>query len=179
MVVDISTEVIGFHGTNLDAAARIVVGDVEFSTQSYDWLGDGFYLWQDSPWRAREWAESRHGQDAAVVAVRVDLAGCLDLLNPKWQALLRDADAQLVLECLAEGRVVPTNTPSGNRARDCATINWYCERASESGLLVRSVRAVFEEGEPIFEASAIRTRSHVQIAVRDVTAILEVEEISW
>lgn len=42
--MDISTEVIGFHGTNLDVAARIVVGDVEFSTQSYDWLGDGFYL---------------------------------------------------------------------------------------------------------------------------------------
>lgn len=123
--------------------------------------------------------ESRYGSDAVVVAVRVDLDGCLDLLNPRWQSLLRDADAQFVLECLAEGRPLPTNRPSGNRARDCATINWFCERATETGLTVRSVRAVFEEGEPIFEASAIRTRSHVQVAVRDLGAVLEVEEISW
>lgn len=177
--MEIPTAVIGFHGTSRDAAARILDRDVVFSNQSYDWLGDGFYLWQDSPWRAQEWAESRYGSDAAVVAVRVDLDGCLDLLNPRWQSLLRDADAQFVLECLAEGRAVPSNTPSGNRARDCATINWFCDRAAETGLLVRSVRAVFEEGEPIFEASGIRTRSHVQIAVRDVAAILEVEEISW
>lgn len=90
--MEISTAVIGFHGTSRDAAARILDRDVVFSNQSYDWLGDGFYLWKDSPWRAQEWAEIRHGSDAAVVAVRVDLDGCLDLLNPKWQALLRDAD---------------------------------------------------------------------------------------
>jgi len=100
-------------------------------------------------------------------------------LNPRWQTLLRDADAQFVLECLSEGREVPANRPSGYRARDCATINWFCDRAADDGLAVRSVRAIFEEGEPIFEASAIRTRSHVQIAIRDRSAILEAEEISW
>jgi len=41
------------------------------------------------------------------------------------------------------------------------------------------VRAIFEEGEPILEASAIRARSHVQIAVRDPGVILELEELRW
>lgn len=41
------------------------------------------------------------------------------------------------------------------------------------------MRAIFEDGEPIFEASAIRTRSHVQIAVRDPSVVLEIEEATW
>jgi hypothetical protein len=41
--------------------------------------------------------------------------------------------------------------------------------AAEQGLPVPSVRAIFEEGEPIFEGSLIVTCSHVQIAIRDVS----------
>lgn len=45
------------------------------------------YVWQDSPWRAREWALEQHGEDgAAVVAVGISLDGCLDLLNPAGPA---------------------------------------------------------------------------------------------
>ena len=58
-------------------------------------------------------------------------------------------------------------------------INWYCERSAEEGLRIHSVRAIFEEGDPIFEASAIRSLSHVQIAVRDPSVILEIEELRW
>lgn len=69
--------------------------------------------------------------------------------------------------------------PASEWTRDCAVINWYCERAAQEGLQVRSVRAIFEEGDPIFEASAIRTLSHVQIAVREPSVILEMEELRW
>ena len=92
---------------------------------------------------------------------------------------LNEADDQYVHDCLTYGRLPARNRPSGNRARDCAVINWYCERAAEEGLQVRSVRAIFEEGDPIFEASAIRAQSHVQIAVRDPSVILELEELRW
>ncbi len=109
----------------------------------------------------------------------MSLGGCLDLLDPRWQRLLAKADAQFVAGCLAEGREVPVNRASGYRARDCATINWFCDRAAERGQLVRSVRAIFEEGDRIFEASAIRTQSHIHIAVRDPSVILEIEEASW
>jgi len=43
----------------------------------------------------------------------------------------------------------------------------------------RSVRAIFEEGEPIFETSKIRSQFHVQIAVRDLAAIVQIEEVTW
>lgn len=178
-MIELPSEAIGFHGTHRDAVAHLLARDIRPSDQHFDWLGTGFYLWQDSPWRARQWAEDHHGGEAAVVAARVALDGCLDLLNPAWQAALRDADAAFVVECFADGTPAPVNRGIGYRARDCATINWYCDRAAEEGLQIRSVRAVFEEDDPIFEASAIRSQSHLQMAIRDLSAILEIEEVTW
>lgn len=178
-MIDIPTEVIGFHGTNHAAVAHLVAGDIRQSDQHFEWLGTGFYLWQDSPWRAQAWAVDRFRDDAAVVAARVSLDGCLDLLNPHWHQALNEADDRYVNDCLNQGRAPALNRPSGNRARDCAVINWFCERAEREGLLISSVRAIFEEGEPIFEASAIRALSHTQIAVRDPSVILEMEELRW
>lgn len=177
-MIELPSAVVGFHGTNHAALAHLLAGDIRQSDQHFEWLGTGFYLWQDSPWRAQAWAVDRFDGEAAVVAMRVSLDGCLDLLNPHWHQALNEADDQYVHDCLTQGRPA-RNRPSGNRARDCAVINWYCERAAEEGLQVRSVRAIFEEGEPIFEASAIRAQSHVQIAVRDLGAILELEELQW
>ena len=177
--MELPTEAIGFHGTNKEAVRHLLAGDIRPSDQHFEWLGTGFYLWQDSPWRAREWAEDRFGPEAAIVVARVDLDGCLDLLNPAWQAELRDADFELVFERMTEGLPIPVNTDTGNHARDAATINFYCDRVADGGGIIRSVRAVFEEGDPIFEASKIRSQSHVQIAVRDLTAIVEIEEVTW
>lgn len=178
-MIELPAEVIGFHGTNHAAVPHLLAGDIGQSDEHFEWLGSGFYLWQESPWRAQAWAVDRFGDEAAVVAVRVSLDECADLLDPHWQRQLRGADAQYAFECLAAGRKPAQNRPSGNRARDCAVINWFCERAEHEGLRVRSVRAIFEEGEPIFEASGIRAKSHIQIAVRDRSVILEVEEMSW
>ena len=177
-MIELSREVIGFHGTSRVALPHLLARDIRPRDQHFEWLGTGFYLWQDSPWRAREWAEERYGVEAAVVVARVDLEGCLDLLNPRWQAEVRDADFEFVLDCIANERPLPVNTDRGNHARDAATINWYCDRAAEDGHPVRTVRAIFEEGEPIFEASKIRSLSHVQVAVRDLTAIVDIEEVS-
>lgn len=178
-MIELPTETIGFHGTTRDVVPRLLAHDIQVSDQHFEWLGTGFYLWQDSPWRAQAWAVDRFGEDAAVVAARVSLDGCLDLFNPRWHRVLSEADDQYVNECLTQGREPARNRPSGNRARDCAVVNWYCERAAEEGLRIRSVRAIFEEGEPIFEASAIRALSHLQIAVRDPSVILDFEELRW
>lgn len=177
-MIELPSEVIGFHGTSRDALAHLLARDIRASDQHFEWLGTGVYFWQDSPSRARQWAVARFGADAAVVVVQIDLDGCLDLLDPRWQAEVRDADFEFVLDCIANERPLPVNTDRGNHARDAATINWYCDRAAEDSHPVRSVRAIFEEGEPIFEGSKIRSMSHVQVAVRDLTAILEIEEAS-
>lgn len=55
-MIELPTEAIGFHGTSRDAVAHLLDRDIRPSDQHFEWLGTGFYLWQDSPWRARQWA---------------------------------------------------------------------------------------------------------------------------
>ena len=64
-MIDLNTDVIGFHGTHHAAVPHLLAGDIRQSDQHFEWLGSGFYLWQDSPWRAQEWALQHHGDDAA------------------------------------------------------------------------------------------------------------------
>src|SRR5690242_8163010 len=79
---------------------KLLQGEVRLSANPYDWLGAGFYIWQDAPYRALEWAQQQHGPDAAAVAVRISLERCVDLLDPRWQERLAEADDQYVLERL-------------------------------------------------------------------------------
>jgi hypothetical protein len=51
--------------------------EIQLSDQHFEWLGTGFYLWHDSPWRAQQWAVERFGDDAALVVARVSLDSCL------------------------------------------------------------------------------------------------------
>lgn len=106
-MIELPSEVIGFHGTSRDVVSHLLDRDIRPSDQHFEWLGTGFYLWQDSPWRARQWAEDRYGGDAAVVVARVDPEGCLDLLDPHWQAEVRDADFEFVLHCIAHELPIP------------------------------------------------------------------------
>jgi hypothetical protein len=56
------------------------------------------------------------------------------------------------------------------RYLDSLVINKFIER-TDGILQVQTMRYPFEEGEPVFPGSKIRTQSHVQLAVRDVTCI--------
>lgn len=47
---------VGFHGTSRAAVPHLLAGTIEQSDRHFEWLGTGFYLWQDSPWRAQQWA---------------------------------------------------------------------------------------------------------------------------
>ncbi|HEU0302829.1 MAG TPA: hypothetical protein VFR37_25430 [Longimicrobium sp.] len=45
---------IGFRGTSVQPARRILSTGFEPSRNEYDWLGDGAYFFQDAPARALE-----------------------------------------------------------------------------------------------------------------------------
>lgn len=70
MTVHLPGEVVGFHGTNRAAVSRLLAGNVRRSDQHFEWLGTGFYLWQDSPWRAQRWAVDPFGDGAGPVGHR-------------------------------------------------------------------------------------------------------------
>jgi len=162
---------IGFHGTSAEAAQRILSAGFEISRNEYDWLGDGAYFFQDAPARALEWARQRFGEDAAVIGAEIDLADCIDLLDIPWERLIVRA-FELYIDFRAQmGLPVPRQTRGAHRL-DRQVINYFTTGMERAGTRIRSVRAVFPEGEPIYPGSALLRRSHVQIAVRNPAAII-------
>ena len=162
---------IGYHGTSVERAERILAGGFQPSRNDYDWLGDGAYFFQDSPSRAWEWARERFGGDAAVLGAEIDLADCLDLLDPDWHPIVRRAHDDLLRRLREMGFPEPRQTKGAHRL-DRAVLNDAADGAAEIGFPVRSIRAAFAEGEALYPGSALFSKSHVQIAVRDLSAIL-------
>jgi hypothetical protein len=162
---------IGFHGTSIERAERILAGGFRSSRNDYDWLGDGVYFFQDAPRRAREWARERFGAEAAVLGAEIDLDGCIDLLDTQWQRVIAIAHKRYLKRLARAGAPPPRQTPGAHRL-DRNVLNYLADGLKRKGLVVRSMRAAFPEGEPLFPGSALLSRAHVQIAVRDFSAIL-------
>lgn len=162
---------IGYHGTSVGAARRILSSGFRSSRNTYDWLGDGIYFFQDAPLRAAEWARARFGADAAVVGAEIDLDGCIDLLDIAWERIIGRGFTRFAEHLASAGRALPRQTAGAHRL-DRYVLNYVAEGLTADGNTVRSVRAVFPEGTPLFPGSALLRRAHVQIAVRDPVAIL-------
>jgi hypothetical protein len=161
---------IGFHGTSTEAAQRILSTGFKVSRNEYDWLGDGAYFFQDAPARALEWAQQRFGAEAAVVGAEIDLGGCVDLLDIPWEHVI-EGTYQRYLERFGEsGRPLPRQSEGAHRL-DRHVMNYLAGWLMQDGFKVRSMRAAFAEGKPMFPGSALLSRAHVQIAVRDLAAI--------
>jgi hypothetical protein len=161
---------IGYHGTSVERAERILAHGFEISRNDYDWLGDGAYFFQDAPARAAEWARQRFGRNAAVVGAEIDLDGCLDLLDIAWERFLLDAHREYLDRLERAGMPAPRQTLGAHRL-DRHVINYVAGTQAPDGYVVRSVRAAFAEGDPIYPSSALLNRTHVQIAVRDLAVI--------
>ena len=88
--------VVGYHGCDAGVAERVLAGKarLNLSTNAFDWLGQGIYFWEHGPQRAYEWAieQTRLGaarvRNPSVLAARIDLGVCLDLLDTANTRLL-------------------------------------------------------------------------------------------
>src|SRR5579871_1507702 len=119
--------VIGYHGTSLGAARRIVQAGFRPSRNDYDWLGSGIYFFEENRERARKWAIRMHGaRAAAVVGAVVDLGGALDLTQQTALTALRRT-AKMVERAYHEFRMdLPRNKPGGLRLFDRLLIDYHC-----------------------------------------------------
>jgi hypothetical protein len=162
---------IGYHGTSVERAERILAHGFEISRNDYDWLGDGAYFFQDAPARAAEWARQGFGAELAVVGAEVDLSDCLDLLDPNWHGVVREGYTTFLNDLRADGRSAPRQTAGAHRL-DREVLNLTATLLAERGMHIRTVRATFVEGVPLYEHSALWSRAHVQIAVREPSALV-------
>lgn len=183
---------IGFHGCTKIVAQKLICNptDIRLSENRYDWLGSGFYIWENNLERAREWANEMHGDDGAVVGVVYELGTCLDLMDSCCIALVKAARLDFE-ELMAELELpLPKNRDKKDnlhkdkllRNYDCAVINHltrttdaaYAEDVKTRGFsqtqVFDSVRGCFWEGGRI-DNMQIYEKTHIQIAIRNVNCI--------
>ena len=178
--------VVGYHGcpasnvTGCEFLNRLLAGNLKiddwiFSDNEYDWIGQGVYFWEFGPRRALQWA----GDDGVVVGAMIQLGRCFDLTDPGYTNILRATYESIEELYRDQGGNLPTNTRAGGMRRDldCLVVNNAIDVINamdqERGVSpFQTVRAAFEEGEPAFAGSFIRTQTHIQIAVRDRNCIL-------
>ncbi len=167
--------VLGFHGCNKEVFANVIQrGDpLKRSDNSYDWLGNGIYFWEQNYARAYEWAVNRNGEEnAAVIGAVIDLGHCLNLTDSAASEILRTGYRLLELRCTQAGKELPKNRKSKQssdillRDLDCAVI----QQIHDYMKIVRkrpfdSVRGIFTEGEPPYPGSAFQERTHVQLCI--------------
>jgi hypothetical protein len=160
----------GHHGTTFGAAQLILKEGFKKSSKPEDWLGDGVYFFQDAPIRALAWAEELFDPPFAVIEADIDLTDFIDLLDIGWINWLAELHDQFVDEFRRSGQQLPVQKGGAHRA-DRALLNFAVEVLEGEGLSVAGIRGAFAEGTAIFPNSALMTRSHVQIAVRRLSAI--------
>ncbi|HTA30426.1 MAG TPA: hypothetical protein VK731_08065 [Candidatus Cybelea sp.] len=185
--------VIGYHGCDAAVVERVLAGKarLSLSTNAYDWLGEGIYFWEHGPQRAYEWAIEQARLQAAkvrnpsVLAARIDLGVCLDLLDTANTRLLGRWFAKFRRFAQLKGVQLPQNRDAAGsrrgdkllRYRDCAVIDYTLRSMSGAeGIRYQTVRGVFVEGKPAFPGSKIALKSHIQIAVKDPACIIKLFE---
>ena len=179
--------IIAYHGCDAPVARDVLEngGHLKPSENDYDWLGKGIYFWEHGPARAMEWAEQqkrlRKIKKPAVVGALIQLGNCFDLLDVHFTGLLDRGYRWMDSIYKLSTRPMPENLPLGQsdgdnllRYLDCAVVNWTIEtlELDTPGDKFQSVRGVFQEGQSAFFGSFIRSKSHIQIAVRDPSCII-------
>lgn len=166
--------VLGFHGCNKDVFKQVINKGqhLKKSNNSYDWLGNGVYFWEQNYQRAFEWASGRYGDDAAVIGAVIDLGYCLNLTDSSSADILRIGYDILKVRCEAIGAELPKNRKSTKskdvllRDLDCAVIEQIHDfNRLSNNLMYDSVRGIFVEGDAPYEGSAFREKTHVQLCV--------------
>lgn len=166
--------VIGFHGCNLDTYSNVVIkGEhLKSSNNSYDWLGNGIYFWENNFDRAYEWAKNRYANNAAVIGAVIDLGYCLNLTDSASSKQLKAGYEILKMRCDLSGIKMPSNRKSAKskdvllRDLDCAVIQQIHYYNNEQNLnSFDSVRGIFTEGNPVFEGSEILEKTHIQLCI--------------
>jgi hypothetical protein len=175
--------VLGYHGCDEATAVKVVNGQERQirSENDYDWLGSGFYFWEDSCARALKWAEDQFTKPEpkikkpAVLGAIIDLGNCLNLIDSEHLDLVKIAHRTYLDLCKISALDPAQNKGKDLRARylDKAVFETLHRLRLEAGEApFETVRAFFVEGEPLYENAGLRCLDHIQICVREPNNII-------
>jgi hypothetical protein len=189
--------IVGFHGCELSIRNKLISNPniIEISKKPYDWLGNGFYFWENNYTRAFQWANDKYNRGEiiipAVLGAVLQLGNCCDFLDSKFTGLIESYYPAMAEEYQQAGKPLPKNLEArddGNKDKllrllDCATIEYMHKSITENYFsdinnknhsqfkVFDSVRGVFSEGGPAFPGAGIKKKSHIQICIRNLNCI--------
>lgn len=188
---------LGFHGCDESVRNELVTKPdiVKKSQESFDWLGNGFYVWENNYERAFQWALDKKVrgklQNPSVVGVVYQLDYCLDFTDASFINILSSYYELMKDDLLFAGKTLPENKdlPKDKhhdlilRELDCAVIEYLHQKINEqiiSDISTKgfselkhfdTVRGIFTEGGPAFEGAGIQAKNHIQICIRNLNCI--------
>jgi hypothetical protein len=188
---------LGFHGCDQAVRDELVNNPdvVRKSQEVFDWLGNGFYIWENNYSRALKWAQDKQTRGSlsnpSVVGVVYQLDYCLDFTDSEFIDILATYYDLMKDDLIVAGKTLPENKnlPKDKfqdlilRELDCAVIEYLhqkiIEKITEDNNLkgfshlkhFDTVRGVFTEGGPAFEGAGIQTKNHIQICIRNLNCI--------
>jgi len=114
-----------------------------------------------------------------VIGAYITLGNCLNLTDIDTAREVKDAYSVMKEAYKFLDKPMPVNsrkTPDGThifRDLDCAVIETLHQMREDEGRIpYDTVLGVFEEGGELFDGSALREKSHIQIVVRNHSAII-------
>jgi len=188
---------LGFHGCDEAVRDQLVNNpdSVKKSEEVFDWLGHGFYVWENNYDRALKWAEDKRIRGAiskpSVVGVVFQLTHCLDFTDSAYTDIIAQYYSLMKDDFRVIGRALPRNRdlPKDKyrdlilRELDCFVIECMHQKIDEEikNDLQRkgfsqykhfdTARGVFTEGGPAFEGAGIQLKNHIQICIRNFNCI--------
>lgn len=168
---------------------------VKKSQEKFDWLGNGFYVWENNYARAYKWAEDKQKRGRiktpSVVGVVYQLDYCLDFTDSEFIELLPVYYELMKTDLSLANKEIPVNKdlPKDKyhdfifRELDCAVIEYMHQKISEqitSDIEEKgsseyrhfdTARGIFTEGGPIFDGAGIQSKNHIQVCIRNLNCI--------
>jgi len=173
--------VLGFHSCDRKVGEAILSGAVaqEKSVNTYDWLGHGYYFWENNPERAIQYAEDIKSnpsrmtgmvKEPFVIGAVIDLGLCLNLIEGKSLQVLKSAYELLEEFTRVSGKTLPLNKLVNGqpllRDLDCAVIETLHQyRKASDFKAFDSVRGMFVEENKLYPGAGFQEQSHIQICV--------------
>ncbi len=128
-----SNPTIGFHGCDENVRNDLVNNPnlVRKSQEAYDWLGNGFYIWENNYTRALQWANDKERRRTlkkpSVVGVIYSLDICLDFTDSLFINTLSAYYELLKVELEVAGKTLPKNKSLPNdKYNDLILRELYC-----------------------------------------------------
>lgn len=185
---------IGFHGCDESVVQELLTKPkkIKISEKPFDWLGHGFYIWENNYDRALQWAKDKQKrgkiQKASVIGVVLTLDYCLDLIDSEFINVLTQYYELMEKDFKSLGKTLPKNKQVKEdqhkdlliRELDCAVIEYLLHNKIKEEISQNktssikefdSARGVFTEGGPAFPGAGIQKKSHIQICIRNMNCI--------